>query len=250
MRALADKWPTAGVLAAVLPLTEPWHYGPQYCQDIAQMLHEKYDRQKKQDRADAIKKWKETIAVKAAEGRKEAFQFIRKDDVVGGCEFSSLGTAQVLAKHKDFWSNLWQADGSPCTVLEEELRERPVPGFSFTPDDIREAAGSFPAGTSCPDQVPARAFAYISDEGLEALSLSFSWWVRAGVWPTSEGVVHTVLIPKATGGERPIALFRTVTRLLAKLVAWRVKCWSAGQPQHTAYNAVGGRRIGDGMWRS
>ncbi len=250
VRAMAEKWPSAGIGEAVLPLTEPWLYGQQYCQDVAHMLQEKFEKQKKQDRADAIRKWKETMAVKAAEGRKEAFQFIRKDDAVGGDQFSSLGTTQVLAKHEDFWSNLWQADGSPCTVLEEELKERPVPEFSFTPDDIREAAGSFPAGTSCPDQVPARAFAYISDEGLEALSLCFSRWVRTGVWPTSEAVVHTVLIPKATGGERPIALFRTATRVLAKLVAWRVKCWSAGQPQHVAFNAVGGRRIGDGMWRA
>ena len=59
----------------------------------------------------------------------------------------------------------------------------------------------------------------------------------------------TVMIPKVTSeGERPIALFRTVVRIMAKAKAWRAAGWlEDNSPEYLSM--ARGRRVGDGMWR-
>ncbi len=57
-----------------------------------------------------------------------------------------------------------------------------------------------------------------------------------------------VLIPKASGGERPIALYRSAVRLIAKAYAVQAEQWL----QHNTpvyLNMARGRPVGDGMWR-
>ena len=67
--------------------------------------------------------------------------------------------------------------------------------------------------------------------------------------PPSESIVVTVLIPKAAGGERPIALFRTVGRVLAKAKAWQARGWLRRHSPHYV-NMAAGRRVGDALWRT
>jgi hypothetical protein len=72
--------------------------------------------------------------------------------------------------------------------------------------------------------------------------------IASGTWPSTEAAVMVVLIPKATGGERPIALYRSAVRMVAKAYAGQAEHWLRS---HTPpyLNTARGRRVGDCMWR-
>ena len=89
----------------------------------------------------------------------------------------------------------------------------------------------------------------LSHRLLQELADQVLLWEVSGRWPEAEAAVHTVLIPKATGGERPIGIFRSVTRVLARCKAWQARQWlDANSPAYV--NAARGRRVGDAMWRT
>ena len=97
--------------------------------------------------------------------------------------------------------------------------------------------------------MPARAIGLLSDVLLQHLADQALLWEACCRWPTVESLVHTVLIPKPTGGERPIALFRSAVRVLSKAKAWQANGWlSRNSPAYQ--NMAKGRRVGDAMWRT
>ena len=57
-----------------------------------------------------------------------------------------------------------------------------------------------------------------------------------------------VLIPKAAGGERPIALYRSSVRMIAKAYARQSEEW-LGRCSPEYLNTAKGRRVSDAMWR-
>ena len=57
------------------------------------------------------------------------------------------------------------------------------------------------------------------------------------------------LIPKASGGERPITIFRTVLRIIAKVVAIHSGIWTTANTDKEL-NMVKGRRVGDALYRA
>ena len=59
-------------------------------------------------------------------------------------------------------------------------------------------------------------------------------WIEQATWPTNEEAVHIALIPKPTGGERPIGLFRSVVRVVCKAAAWDGLKWFEEQDITTA----------------
>ena len=85
---------------------------------------------------------------------------------------------------------------------------------------------------------------------MEDLSRMGAIWELTCTWPTSEAAAMTVMIPKVTSeGERPITLFRTVVRIMAKAKSWRAAGWlEDNSPEYL--NMAKGRRVGDGMWRT
>ena len=124
-----------------------------------------------------------------------------------------------------------------------------TPRATLTAEGIRFAAKAFSPTTSRTDGIPPKAVALLSDEILECLAGMGNLWIEQAIWPSAESVVHIALIPKPTGGERPIGLFRSIIRVVCKAAAWDGLRWFDAQdtPQ---LNTSKGRRIGDAIWRA
>ena len=92
-------------------------------------------------------------------------------------------------------------------------------------DTWRAVAASLPSLTACTDGFHVRWFRWLSEATLGHLSTLAAAMIASGTWPSSEAAVMVVLIPKATGGERPIALYRSAVRMVAKAYAGQAEQW-------------------------
>jgi hypothetical protein len=162
------------------------------------------------------------------------------------------GTEQALKAQTKVWGDLWQASGSDTATaaknhLITSIPAEPPPLISV--QELREVASFFPPNAACVDGVPIRAFAGLSDEALRSLSSQAQKWEASTKWPKSEEAVCTVLLPKPQGGLRPIALFRSVIRMVAKLRTRTIR-QRAQQANNQRNNLQAGRQVGDAMWRT
>jgi hypothetical protein len=96
---------------------------------------------------------------------------------------------------------------------------------------------------------PPRHFARLSDPSIRRLSALFHIVELMAAWPSSMAQQLTVLIPKAAGGLRPIALFRGIVRLFGKIAARSSRRWMRGI-HDSAVNTRGGTHVGDDTWRN
>ena len=206
----------------------------------------------------------------AMEGARQAWRaFIQKDLAKGGGslhafakrseehqgesvadEVGRSGTPQdiVLAEAEE-WESIWHRFQGTCAApwREADLRESerlPRPTVS----ELRRCAGTFRTATAvgCDSFFP-RWFAWLSDELLEAI-IDFLTTVEAlGLWPreVASSIIH--LIPKASGGRRPIGVMASVIRLweaARKPVIWQ---WRAKNAR--PYNwAAAGRSAEAAIW--
>ena len=116
-----------------------------------------------------------------------------------------LSDQAAVDKEADEWAGLWQ---------EKAVYESPLfngdgaPLQQLMPEAIVAAAQSFPLGTGLgADNIAPRAFARLSGDALLALTILFAAFEEAGSWCSTLDLVMIVLLPKATGGFRPIGLF-------------------------------------------
>ncbi len=127
---------------------------------------------------------------------------------------SGLPQDLVNANLRD-WLAVWVKDGGCATApwRTEELREEdflPKP----TVHDLRRGANGFKENTGVGlDFVPPRLYGWLSDQLLENIATLMYLAERSGGWPQALAVLLMHLIPKATGGHRPIALLASILRL-------------------------------------
>ena len=127
------------------------------------------------------------------------------------------------------WGPLWQHEaGRKCNKAREFVGEH-TPRATLTAEGIRFAAKALSPTTSCTDGIPPKAVALLSGEILECLARMGKLWIEQAIWPSAESVVHIALIPKPTGGERPIGLFRSIIRVVCKAAAWDGLKWFDAQ---------------------
>jgi len=201
----------------------------------------KWERDEHRKRSE---KWRAKAEAEAAKGSSFAFGLLRKADNPLPVELHGGGTAETLREEEDKWGKLWQAQADVSADLHfardlERAGMVPAPEL-ISPERFREASRSFAKGTSCSDALPLRCFALLSDEALRALARVVRCFDRLGRWPEAMAIVFTVLIPKASGGVRPIALFRGLPRLLARIRADPVKKWFAQNAPPVATRAWAG----------
>ena len=120
----------------------------------------------------------------------------------------------------------------------------------LAPQEIRFAAREFPEATATLDSVHPRQFAEMSDAALATLALLFQDWEIGGECPATTQQVCTKLIPKPSGGRRPIGFFPAALRLRGKARVRHAKEWQNTVAADPAVNVQAGRNIGDSMWRS
>ncbi len=130
-------------------------------------------------------------------------------------------------------------------ILEHcsSVRLRPV-----TVEEILAAARSFKASTSSIDGLHPRQLLHLSAEAIQALTLLFRQMDLCGCVASEERLLAR-LIPQKAGGLRPIAIFRTICRVYAKIRVWHIRAWMRAQPRE-AVNVITGRQTLDAAWRS
>ena len=136
-------------------------------------------------------------------------------------------------------------EGRSCGQALDFVRAN-KPRAGITAEGVKFAAKAFSPTTACTDGYRQR----------RSRCYQQSCWIAMPAWamcgsrrPSSEQVVHSALIPKPTGGERPIGLFRSIVWVVCKVAAWDGLAWFDAQdiPQ---LNTSKGRRIGDTIWRA
>ena len=147
------------------------------------------------------------------------------------------------------WAKWWKAvEEKPGTSMFDyhEYKGLDLPN-TIGVDQFRKAAGSFKVVTSCSDGWHPRHFGHLSDAATRCLGMLWTLFEWTGKWPESEAVGVVVLIPKPSGGRRPIMLFRSMYRVYARIRSFKVRAWF----QETSWAAIGnaaGRSRGDSVW--
>ena len=158
-----------------------------------------------------------------------------------------FGTREIVEEQAEIWAAWWQSEGSvQWTDFVNTGTKVPQ---KLTTECIRAVSASFKSQTSCVDGFHPRHYSLLSIGLLEALVRLFRIFEAIGQWPRDEQKVLTVLIPKAEGGLRPIALFRTLYRMYSRATCINVKKWAEGVNQHRVNNAKN-RWVGDSTWRN
>ena len=134
---------------------------------------------------------------------------VKVDDVL------TASPGAVLQHEADTLASYWKATATPPKFQEPIDRE----AFPLaSPTALIEAAKTFPvvSGASY-DGFHPRQYAMLSAGGLLALALLISACERIGRLPAQLQIILFVLIPKPTGGVRPIALFASLYRVWTRL---------------------------------
>ena len=94
------------------------------------------------------------------------------------------------------------------------------------PEAIAEAASTFPINTAlgCDNAAP-RAYSRLSRVALQALAALFLAFEKKGDWAAVLDLVLIVLLPKKTGGRRPIGLFPTMIRIWMRARVIIARAW-------------------------
>ena len=136
----------------------------------------------------------------------------------------------------EMWAALWQ---------EAAQYQQPIfgaglaPMQTMLPEAIVVAAESFPTGLGA-DNIAPRAFARLSSQALVALAALFMAFEAQGKWCEVLNLVLIVLLPKSSGGFRPIGLFPTVIRIWMRARYGLARAWQATHSLPVTFGGVGG----------
>ena len=132
----------------------------------------------------------------------------------GEADISNVG---LLHAQTDKWAKLWQEQSHSWDLWQAEL---PIQGTmvrpAVTPVEIREASKSFKVRTTLVEGWHPRHFGMMSDSLLTRLGHIWHMCEVAQYWPECEAAMLAKLIPKASGGLRPIVWFRSGFRVFAR----------------------------------
>ena len=192
--------------------------------------------------------WKKYCAEKALEPGMPALHRSAKGRVPWATFLGCLVTGMPVPPQEDSnlraesWHQQWDVETEPDqlhwpTFSQEMLDRIQMPSY---PQFLR-LCNSFPAKTAtgiC--GLSPRHFAFISKQAFDALLLLWLGFLRLGVIPGSINVLIVRLLPKAAGGERPIGLFPSATRLLARWLRRTVgEHWALANSRSYFYSTKG-----------
>ena len=157
---------------------------------------------------------------------------------------------QLMAEDRTKFATLWNS--------ADEAKEREPRYGKWDPsddlrkldgDDILEGAKSFSHGTSSTyDGLHPRHFAMLSGQGRETTARLLEFFEHTGEWPDGINEVVISLIPKATGGTRPIGLFSGLYRLWTRVRKAEATEWERVNGR-SYFAARGGNGALDTVWQ-
>ena len=156
----------------------------------------------------------------------------------------------VLAHERVRWGALWQAIDGGSALEEVPLAEwsGPLPP-RLQAAQLRAAGKRFKRRTATPDGWHPRHVALLGDEVLEVLCDLLALLEALGVFPEDLEQVLVALIPKPTGGERPIGLYLALFRVWSAARVQALRDWERDSAQCPAFNTGGGQATTDVVWR-
>ena len=123
----------------------------------------------------------------------------------------------------DKWGGEWaEGEDIPIPAFPEGMEQPPMPLF----DALYECIRSFPPNTTlgC-DAYNPRLLLRLSPQLLHALLILFHMCEKLGKWPGQIALALIPLLPKNTGGLRPIGILATFVRVWMRMRAPLIKQW-------------------------
>ena len=144
---------------------------------------------------------------------------------------------------REVWCRLGNQPSAPWRETEVLVTMPPISAA-----DVLRAAKTFPKGTSigC-DDIPPGALADLSEPLRDAVASLLNYLERRGSWPSelSTSLIH--LIPKPSGGRRPIGVLPTLVRVWERIRKCEVQKWSNATRRHYDW-ATQGRSAEAAAW--
>ena len=128
------------------------------------------------------------------------------------------------------WGRLQQWATTPWRSEEADKKCEEVEGLpNFGAKELRRACQSFSERTGWgTDNIGPRQLSWLSDDLLEVIAVLLMNMEKRGIWPMQlrEAFIH--LIPKPTGGRRPIGIVTSLPRIWERvrkpaLIQWRLQ---------------------------
>ncbi len=217
--------------------------------DVTEAMRERKKAQAQRRRA----AWKEWVSAQIKRGGGALHRYMKRtleapDRPVQTALGPSAAPQDLVDNDLVEWLKVWHKhDGmatAPWRVTQvDTAMALPVP----TPRELRRAGGGFKKGTGVgADHIPPRSYAHLSEPLLRATGYFMARAERIGSWPQTLAVLLMHLIPKASGGRRPIALLASILRLWERVrfpivQRWRDKVrrdWNWAQRGRSAEQAV------------
>ena len=157
--------------------------------------------------------WKDTTAM--ADGALVAHRWMKQVAPWADASVDADGLAIQPQEHADRvaeeWHPLWQV----CRAYQIDfggVKSAPVVP-SPSPHDLHDVCRSFSAHTATGSDNLHPALHHVCDDALRAIAIIMTLAANVGYCPAVFATIIVVLLPKATGGWRPIGLFTSVLRV-------------------------------------
>ena len=163
--------------------------------------------------------------------------FTAPKDEEGDVEMAILADQAAVENEANQWGKLWNENSEYRSPFGPPPNEHFMP---LMPMAVRDAADSFPINTAlgC-DNVAPKAYGRLSEEAIHALIALFLAFEKSGQWPKVAYLVLIVLLPKKTGGRRPIGLFPTMVRIWMRARIIVARTWEAANAMPTVFGGAG-----------
>ena len=205
-------------------------------QEAARVLGEHVEKATKEQDKRARNEWRKWVMKQsgtgAASGAAHAFvkRVQQEPDLVINClEGKSAAPQDVVQADLEEWRTVWEGlpdlAAAPWRGENWETRDEDKL-LPITVDAFRRAARSFKARTGVgSDEIAPRQFAWLSDELIGAMIRLYGEIERTCIWPRQLCTALIHLIPKVTGGRRPIAIIASFVRIWMKCRKKEVRSW-------------------------
>ena len=181
-----------------------------------------------------VKSWKRWVGRQLKDGAGAAHAWSKREESVTE-NFMVINGKNTAAPQdiveEDFkgwvaiWSRLKGKGGAPWRQGGQEEDQHELP--PITAIDLRKASRTFKERTGTGvDKLGPRHYSWLSDQLLGQVASLMMEIEKQGRWPRQMGEATVHLIPKPTGGRRPIGLVASLARLWERvrkpeLVRWR-----------------------------
>ena len=153
----------------------------------------------------------------------------------------------IVEKDLLSWREVWCRLGNqPSAPWRKGEVQSTMPLISAA--DVLKAASTFPKGTSigC-DAIPLAVLADLSEPLRDAIARLLNHLEREGSWPAEVSTALVHLIPKPSGGRRPIGVLPTLVRIWERIRKREVQKWAGATRRHYDW-ATQGRSAEAAAW--